>query len=71
MIVTIARGLIIAAAAIVAVLIAMIVGAHRVVVVRAILRTGDYWGQSGHGKGCEGEQCGSQEVLTHEDLLQG
>ena len=63
-VVTIARGLIIAAAVIVAVLIAMlvavIVGAHRVMLVRMLLRAGDYGGQSGDGKGCDRKQCGSE-----------
>ena len=59
-VVTIARGLIIAAAVIVAVLIAVIVGAHRVMLVRMLLRAGDYGGQSGDGKGCDRKQCGSE-----------
>jgi hypothetical protein len=67
-VVTIARGLIIAAAVIVAVIVAvliamivaMIIGAHRVMIVRAILRAGGQGGQSGDGKGCDRKQCGSE-----------
>ncbi|HXP64874.1 MAG TPA: hypothetical protein VN815_05305 [Steroidobacteraceae bacterium] len=54
MIVTVAFGRIVAAA-IVAVLIAMIVGAHRVMVIGPILRTRDYRRQSGHGEGSKGK----------------
>ena len=72
-VVTIARGLIIAAAVIVAVLIAMIVamiiGAHRVMIVRAILRAGGQGGQSGDGKGCDCKQSGSEKLPAHEVLL--
>ena len=68
-VVTIARALIIAAAVIVAVLIAMIVGAHRVMLVRALLRAGDYGGQSADGEGCDCKQCGSEKVPAHEVLL--
>jgi hypothetical protein len=70
---TIARALIIAAAVIVAVLIAvlvaMIVGAHRVMLVRALLRAGDYGGQSADGEGCDCKQGGSEKVPAHEVLL--
>ena len=72
-VVTIARALIIAAAVIVAVLIAvivaMIVGAHRVMLVRALLRAGDYGGQSADGEGCDCKQGGSEKVPAHEVLL--
>jgi hypothetical protein len=72
-VVTIARGLIVAAAVIVAVLIAvivaMIVGAHRVMLGRALLRACDYGGQSADGEGCDCKQCGSEKVPAHEVLL--
>jgi hypothetical protein len=68
-VVTIARGLIVAAAVIVAVLIAVIVGAHRVMLVRALLRACDYGGQSADGEGCDCKQCGSEKVPAHEVLL--
>ena len=72
MIVTVALDLIIAFSVVpvfVAMLVAMLIGFHRVVVVRSILRAGQRGGYTRHRNGGEYEQGRFPKVLTHGAIL--
>jgi hypothetical protein len=59
----------IAAAIVSLVVIAVIVGAHRMMIIRPVLCVDQRRRQSGHGKGGKGKYCRLQKVLAHGLLL--
>jgi hypothetical protein len=52
--------------AVIAVIIAMIVGAHRMMIIRPVLCADQRRRQSGHGESGKGKYCGLQKVLAHD-----
>jgi hypothetical protein len=69
MVVTVALGLIVTALMVIPVLVAVLIGFHRVMIVRSILRADQRRGDAGHCDGGECEQCRLPKVLTHGEIL--